>query len=129
MLLPMEKAFDMEGAVRFQKERLRRLREKRAVRLKQARRDFEAISGMIIEKYKPAAIYQWGSLLRENHFSEISDIDIAVEGITSPEDFFSLLGEAMQMTEFPLDIVQMEKIEPEFRSQILKRGRVVYERP
>lgn len=129
MLLLMKKAFDLQGAVLFQRERLRRLRQTRTLRLEKARKDFAAISAMIIEKYKPAAVYQWGSLLDGEHFSEISDIDIAVEGVKSPEEFFSLLGDAMNMTEFPLDIVQMEKVEPEFRSQILKRGRIVYERP
>ena len=32
------------------------------------------------------------------------------------------------MTEFPVDIVQLERIEPEFRELLLKKGRIVYER-
>jgi len=40
---------------------------------------------MIVREYKPLRIYQWGSLLEDRHFSEISDIDIAVEGITDAE--------------------------------------------
>jgi predicted nucleotidyltransferase len=73
-------------------------------------------------------VYQWGSLIDGSHFSEISDIDIAVEGIRTADKYFALLGDAMVMTEFPLDIVQLEKIDPEFRKQIMIRGKLVYER-
>jgi hypothetical protein len=31
-------------------------------------------------------------------------------------------------TSFPLDCVQFEKIEPEFRDYIVRKGRIVYER-
>jgi len=34
----------------------------------------------------------------------------------------------MKLTHFPLDIVQIEKIEPEFAQSIRQNGRVVYER-
>jgi len=90
--------------------------------------DFKGIIEMIISKYSPNRIYQWGSLLDENKFSEISDIDIAVEGIKSSEDFFALYGEATEMTEFPLDIVEMEKIIPEHADSIKQNGKIIYER-
>jgi predicted nucleotidyltransferase len=124
----MGEKFDYQGAVRFQKERRNKRRETLSLKLEEARRDFAAITTMIIEKYKPAAVYQWGSLIDGSHFSEISDIDIAVEGIRTADKYFALLGDAMVMTEFPLDIVQLEKIDPEFRKQIMIRGKLVYER-
>lgn len=49
---------------------------------------------MIIEKYSPLKIMQWGSLLNRDLFTEISDIDIAVEGIASAEQYFKLLKDA-----------------------------------
>ena len=91
-------------------------------------KDFEIITEMIKNKYNPNRIYQWGSLLDENKFSEISDIDIAVEGIKSSEDFFALYGEATEMTEFQLDIVEMEKIIPEHADSIKQNGKIIYER-
>ena len=92
-----------------------------------ATKDFDRIVRMIVEKYRPRRIVQWGSLLRPDHFDEHSDIDIATEGILDAETWFALLGDAMELTRFPLDIVQLEKIEPEFAAQILRKGKVVYE--
>jgi len=43
----------------------------------------------------------------------MSDIDIAVAGLATVEDFFALLADAMAMTTFPLDIVELERVEPE----------------
>jgi hypothetical protein len=34
---------------------------KRTLQAEKARKDFAAISAMTIAKYKPAAVYQWGS--------------------------------------------------------------------
>ena len=83
---------------------------------------------MITTKYNPRRIYQWGSLLNEKYFSEISDIDIAVEGIRSVEQYFQMVGEAAKLTDFPLDLVDIEKIDCVHAESIRKRGRLVYER-
>jgi len=82
---------------------------------------------MIRERYAPRRIWQWGSLLNPSSFDSTSDIDIAVEGVTDAETYYRLLGEALELASFPLDIVQMEKIEPEFRELIRLKGTVVYE--
>lgn len=97
-------------------------------RFEEAWNDFRAILELLIREYQPVRIYQWGSLLDRNKFSEISDIDIGIEGTLSPEQFFRMLTEADAMSRFPVHIVQMEHIEPEFREIILKKGKVVYER-
>lgn len=95
---------------------------------RQASQDAEAIIRMIIETFKPKAIYQWGSVLGGRQFSEISDIDIAVEGLGSAERYFAMLGEAERLTHFPLDLVEMEHVEPEYAELIRKHGRCVYAR-
>ena len=82
----------------------------------------------IIQIGNPAHIYQWGSLLSPKQFREYSDIDIAVEGVLSSDLFFKILAEAERLTSFPVDIVQLEKIEPEFSAEIRASGRLVYER-
>ncbi len=97
-------------------------------RLSEARGDFDRIARHIAETYAPKRILQWGSLIDDSHFREYSDIDIAVEGVTSAEEFFSILRDIEGMTDFPVDLVQMETIHPAFAESIRERGRVVYER-
>lgn len=105
-----------------QNRKLKELRE-------QAERDFSKILTLIINEFNPRRIYQWGSLLEGNHFQEISDIDIAIEGITDPKTFFSLYRKAQALTSFPLHIVQIETIHPEYANNIKQKGKLLYERP
>jgi predicted nucleotidyltransferase len=112
----------------FLERRQARRQEKRRALHEQAARDADAIIAMIRERYDPARIVQWGSVLAPERFREYSDIDIAVEGLLDPEQFFSVIEEAEDLTSFPVDIVQLERIEPEYRELILQKGRVVYER-
>ena len=95
---------------------------------RQAVLDTRAIVRMIVEEYELVRIYQWGSVLRPGEFREYSDIDIAVEGVTDARAFFRMLGDAQAMTRFPLDLVQIEKIEPEYAEEIRQHGEIVYER-
>ncbi len=83
---------------------------------------------LIARNYNPRRIYQWGSLLRPGAFKPYSDIDIAIEGVTDAERFFGLLGEVQTLSRFPLDIVQLEKIAPEYADDIRRHGKIVYER-
>ena len=109
---------------------LQRQQEKTAFRhqrFEAAWHDFREIVTLLIEHYHPRRIYQWGSLLNEATFSEISDIDIAVEGHFPPEIFFAMVREAEQRTSFSLDFVDLNKMEPEFADIIRAKGRLVYE--
>ena len=75
-----------------------RRRTELASRLADARRDCGAIIQAIVQDYAPIRIYQWGSLLDDRHFSEMSDIDIAVEGITDPATLSALRGAMEKLT-------------------------------
>ena len=97
-------------------------------RWSRAKADFEAILEMVKADYHPARIYCWGSLLDQAGFNEHSDIDIALEGVADPGAYFELLGKATSLTGFPVDIVQMEKIDPVFAAQIRRKGKLMYER-
>ena len=120
--------FDIQKARQFvQKKRARMVRE-RHQRFEKAWQDFDNIVALLVKRYKPKRIYQWGSLLNEKYFSAISDIDIAIEGVKSAEQYFQMIGEAMELTDFPLDLVDIEKIDPVHGESIRKRGRLVYER-
>ena len=94
----------------------------------QAKQDADRIIAFIVAKYHPRRIYQWGSIVNPGHFAEYSDIDIAVEGLRGPEQYFALLGEAEKLTRFPVDLVEMEHIEPEYAELIRTYGVLRYER-
>ena len=91
-----------------------------------AQEDAKNIVEMIIEKYHPQRIIQWGSLLDPRHFSEASDIDLAIVGLDSAS-FMKLLAEAEDMTQLPLDLLQFERIHPSFQKIIAMKGKVIYE--
>ena len=98
-------------------------------RFQRATVDAERIIHMIIDRYAPTSIYQWGSLLEYRRFNELSDIDIAVTGLSQASTVFHLMGDAEDMTDFPLDIVELERIAPLHRESIIRKGKLVYERP
>lgn len=120
---------DIQQAAVFQRRRSAARKSANLKRLEKARLDFHKMVKLIAEKYRPKRIYQWGSVLDEQRFSEISDIDIAVEGVRSAAEFFAILGDVMEMTDFAVDLVELEKIEPLHAESIRRRGRLVYERP
>lgn len=111
----------LETKARQREERLEELRG-------QALEEAQAIVAMIAHEYHADRIYQWGSALRPGGFKEYSDVDIAVEGVVDARAFFAMLAGAEKMTSFPLDLVQIEKIEPEYAEEIRQYGQVVYEK-
>jgi predicted nucleotidyltransferase len=122
------KDFDYNKAHQFLEKKEQDRKQSLDKKFNQACQDFKKIIDFIILKYNPKKIYQWGSLLNREHFSEISDIDIALEGVTSAEQLFEIYGAIMSMSDFSIDLIQIEKIEPEFAELIIKNGSVVYER-
>lgn len=87
------------------------------------------IVDLIIKDFEPEKIYQWGSLVKCSTFQEISDIDVAVSGISDARQFFRLYGMAQKLTRFPLHIVQLETIHPSYATDITSKGVLIYERP
>jgi len=88
----------------------------------EARRIIESIES----EFDPVRIYQWGSLLDRAKFRSYSDIDIAVEGVTDAARWMALERMAWEMSDYPLDIVQLEHVEPEYAEIIRGKGRIVY---
>jgi predicted nucleotidyltransferase len=81
-----------------------------------------------IEHYQPRRIYQWGSLLEPNGFREWSDLDFAVEGLGGPLDGLRAADEASNLTQFPVDLVDLERIHPLHAESIRANGRLIHER-
>ena len=94
------------------RDRQERRRGELEKRLDLARKDFDRIVRHIAQTYQPKRIWQWGSLIDGHHFSERSDI--AIEGISDPKTFFAILGDAMDMSSLPVDVVQIEPIHPAY---------------
>lgn len=98
------------------------------IRFAEMWKDASAIVTGIAERFSPVRIYQWGSLLDRARFRQYSDIDIAVEGVPDTRTYAQLEAMAWGMTDFPLDLVRLERIEPEYADIIRQKGVVVYER-
>lgn len=118
---------DIAKASAFLRDRFEAKQARRRKDLREARSDFDRIVAMLIERRYAARIYQWGSLLDEKRFSEISDIDVALEGCPSAEAFFKAYGEASELTRFPLDMIELEKIDPLHAASIKRKGRLIYD--
>lgn len=105
-------------------QRKRRIRASRNRALwRKASRDADRIVETIVREFEPCGVYQWGSVLTPEAFDEHSDIDIAVEGLGSARRYFELLARVESMTGFPLDLVEMEHIEPAYAALIRRHGR------
>ena len=123
-----EFGIDLHRVRAFLADKERRRRARIDARFARATRDARAIVAAIAEQVNPRRIYQWGSLLDRARFSEISDIDIAVEGLRGPAEFFRTLGIAMDRTSMPVDVVELEKVPEDVADRIRRRGALVHER-
>jgi len=112
----------------FVRRRIRQRDRERSRLLARARSDSDAIVKRLARELGPVRIYQWGSLVRDEHFSDRSDIDIAVEGVADPLKLFELYGELQGGTAFDLDLVRMESVQPAYADHIRRRGKIVHER-
>ena len=119
---------DLDQVRAFLADKERRRRARVDERFAQATRDARAIVSEIAVQVNPRRIYQWGSLLDRRRFSEISDLDIAVEGLNGPAEFFQVLGIAMNGTTLPVDVVELEKVPVNVAERIRTRGLMVHER-
>jgi predicted nucleotidyltransferase len=120
-------AVDSAAAARWVVRRRDRRRERLCHRLHTAQRDAGRIISVIAEEYRPRRIYQWGSLVHTERFSEMSDIDIAIEGMDCDERVLSSIrSQAELMTDLPVDLVVMERLEPGRANLIRRFGTVVW---
>ena len=119
---------DLDQVRAFLADKERRRRARIDERYVQATRDARAIVSEIAAQVNPRRIWQWGSLLDRKRFSEISDVDIAVEGLNGPAEFFQVLGIAINTTALPVDVVELEKLPADIAERIRTRGVLVHER-
>jgi predicted nucleotidyltransferase len=119
--------FDYAAAKTYLQQKQEQLKAQRFRLWQQAEKDTSEIIAMIISKYSPQKIIQWGSVLDSTQFSEMSDIDLAVAGIESVA-FLQMLADAEKITNFSLDLIRWENIDQCFQKIILMKGKIVYEK-
>lgn len=121
-------AVDTAAAARWVVSRHERRREALHRRLQSAQRDAARIISAIAAEYRPLRIFQWGSLVHTERFSEISDIDIALEGMSCDEETLAAIrSQADSMTDFRVDLVVMERLDPGRADLIRRFGAVAWE--
>lgn len=120
-------SFNYLSARRRLQRKQEEITERRFQLWQQAEEEANKIINMIINKYQPQRIIQWGSVLNSKYFSEMSDIDIAIVGVDSVK-FLQILADAEAMTCFSLDLIRWESIDPSFQKIILMKGKIIYER-
>lgn len=120
-------AVDSAAAARWVVRRHAERRERLRRRLQAAQRDAARIISTIAGEYRPRRIYQWGSLVHTERFREISDIDIAIEGMPCDERTLARIrAMAESMSDLHVDLVVMERLE-RGRAELIRRfGRVAW---
>jgi len=92
---------DPQDARRFLEQKAHEREASLDQRFEDAWAEARSVITMLAKEYGYLRIWQWGSLLDRRRFSEISDIDIAVEGVPDTATFFELYGKAMSLTTLP----------------------------
>ncbi len=120
--------FDVQRAKKHLESRQAERREELELLREQALKDMHRIVEMLIAVYNPRRVYSWGSVHKPGTFSRVSDIDIAVEGLAGPIEGLHAQGDAEELTEFPVDLVELERVHPLHAETIRARGKLLYDR-
>lgn len=112
-----------------ERERERRRREAQEAAQKRlvskAQRIANKVIKHIVAEYEPQEIYQAGSLVDSQRFTEISDIDIAVRGL-SPEELSEVEDWAEENSSFPVDLIDLDRAEEAHVASVESTGRRVF---
>ena len=73
-------------------------------------------------------VYLFGSVLRSGAMRAVSDVDVAVEGELSAEEYFALWRELERAAPgWAIDLVEIERT-PRLAARIRETGELIYER-
>ncbi len=79
-------------------------------------------TAFIKEKYPQASVRVFGSLLYPDSFGPRSDIDLALDGVGWPEYLHLWSALERQLSEFVIDLVDVNIVAPELRAHIEREG-------
>ena len=121
-------AVDSVAAARWVTARQARRRDALQARLQSAQRDAARIIAAVAAECRPRRIYQWGSLVHTERFTDVSDIDIAIEGMNCGEHVLAAMhARAERMTGLAVDLVVMERLEPGRADLIRRFGSIAWQ--
>lgn len=102
--------------------------ERLKCRGKQAKKAVMEMSRVLVEKFGVKKVWLFGSLA-EGLFWEGSDIDLAVEGLSS-EVYFAALSEIWRLLPggMELDLIPLEDAYESLRERVLKEGEILYDK-
>lgn len=111
------------------KKRIKIEEEETRRRAGEALRVAFAIAKTLVEEGKARRVYLFGSLAfsmrGQRGFGPASDIDLAVEAIPR-EEYFRVLAEVNRMSDFEVDLVDLEACPVPLREAILRNGVLLY---
>lgn len=108
---------------RFERERQKRLHLKM-----QSQHAARKAAKFLAEHFRVRKVYVFGSVLREDDFfCERSDLDLAVEGLTTGR-YIEMLVSLENEVECPvmINVVQMETCKESLKTKILQEGKLLY---
>jgi predicted nucleotidyltransferase len=92
----------------------------------EARQDVKQIVDFLVQHYAVQRIILFGSLTRDRFVAD-SDIDLAVEGLTSA-DYFKVLAQVNRLASRWIDLKLWQDLDPHFQSRVLETGEILYAR-
>jgi len=113
---------DYTPYVKYARQQTALRREQSATRLERAWVVARQIADFLRQKYHPARIVAFGSIVHPEIFALHSDIDLAVEGIPWP-DYLRAWNDVEDLTtEFKVDLIDVGIVSPEMRAWIEEEG-------
>jgi predicted nucleotidyltransferase len=92
-------------------------------------KNIKLLVSRIVELLNPKCVYLYGSRARGDHHLR-SDFDIAVSCDSNNKPWSQLYWELEEglLTLYPVDILDLENASASLKEQVLKEGKVLYER-
>ncbi len=113
---------DYTPYLKHAREQAARRRREAAARLERAWVVARQIADFLREKYRPARIVAFGSIVHPEVFGLHSDIDIAVDGIPWPDYLRAWNAVEELFPEFKVDLIDVGIVSPEMREWIDREG-------
>lgn len=96
-------------------------------RAQSAREAAEVCARLLVERYGARRVYLFGSLLDRKRFHQLSDVDLAVEGLGPGRLYWRALAEVWEHLPrgIELNLIPLEESRPELVARILKEGELL----
>jgi len=102
-------------------------REKRRLKMRRvALTEARKIAVLLGRRFGARKVILYGSLARGEEFDSRSDIDLAVLGLG--DGYYRAYGYCLRFSPFPIELRAYEDMPREFRREVDRKGRLLYEK-